>query len=389
MTADKETVYLMDASAFIHRSFHALGEMSTRSGQPTGAVFGFTNTLLKLLKDNKPQYLGVIYDSRGPTRRHGMYPEYKANRPPMDPRLASQQADIREMVRALGLNGLEKQGYEADDVIASLCRLAVSEGRTTVIVSGDKDFYQLLSPGVSMYDPDPKKNSAMDLSSFKTEFNIEPEAFLDVQALMGDNTDNIPGVPGVGIKTALKLIADYGSLDNLYQNLAQIKQEKLRQKLSENEESARLSRKLAKLGEGLEPFVTIAELKPALPDLDSLYKILSNLELFRILKDIKANGPVWLDDSLRQAARQKAEDRSEGPGAGPGPPDPTAKQKVTRLFGPGSAGYVEPISAPEDSNLTLTLVDGSDKWAELEQALSAAAEADGSVGLLFESDDDN
>jgi DNA polymerase-1 len=361
----------MDASAFIHRSFHALGNMATRAGVPTGAAFGFTNALLRLLRESRPTYLGVIFDSKGKTRRHGLYPEYKATRKPMDPRLASQMEPIREIVRALGLVALEKEGYEADDIIASLCRLAVSESKPVVIVSGDKDFYQLLSPTVSMYDPDPKKNSAMTLESFKARFKIEPEAFLDVQALKGDSSDNIPGVPKVGDVTALKLISDWGSLDNLYKNLSRVTNDKIRLSLTENEATARLSRALAKLGEGLEPMVPIEGLRPGKPDAQALFPVLSSLEFSKFANDLRKSGPVWLGEDMAKGFVAEAASA------------PAPKRVVTRLFGPGSADHGEPgdDGAP---GARAVLVDGSGPWAELTEALAAARAAGGPVGLAHE-----
>jgi DNA polymerase-1 len=350
----------MDASAFIHRAFHAMREMATRGGLPTGAAFGFTNTLLKLLKETKPAYLGVVFDSRGQTRRHQIFEEYKANRPPMDPNLAVQLEPIREIVKSLGLKLLEKPGFEADDIIASLCHLAVSENRSVVIVSGDKDFYQLLAPSVSMYDPSPNKNSAMTLESFKERFGIEPEAFLDVQALMGDSSDNIPGVPRVGEVTALKLISQWGSLDNLYQNLSRVTQNKVRLSLTENEASARLSKSLAKLGEGLEPWVSIDDLKPQSLDTKTLFSVFSSLEFNRFTKELEVFGPIWLNKDQVQIKTP-------------------SKPVVNRLFGPGSMGY----QAPEEKLKTL-LVDSDQAWAELEKALSQAQESKAPVALAFE-----
>jgi DNA polymerase-1 len=350
----------MDASAFIHRAFHAVREMATMAGVPTGAAFGFTGTLLKLLRETKPNYLGVVFDSRGKTRRHEIYGEYKANRPPMDPNLANQLEPIKKIVESLGLTTLEKPGFEADDIIASLCGLAVSENRPVVIVSGDKDFYQLLSPTVSMYDPSPNKNSAMTLESFKERFGIEPAAFLDVQALMGDSSDNIPGVPKVGEVTALKLISEWGSLDNLYQNLPRITKNAVRLTLTENEASARLSKTLAKLGEGLEPIVPIEDLKPRNWNAKTLFSVFSFLEFNRFARELEASGPVWLNQDRVKLLTP-------------------SKPAVNRLFGPGSLGYEAP-----DDKIKAVLVDSPEAWAKLEEALTQAQQDKGAVGLAYE-----
>ncbi|MDL2260414.1 DNA polymerase I [Deltaproteobacteria bacterium OttesenSCG-928-K17] len=287
---DSGPVYLMDASAFIHRAFHAIRNLTTKSGQPTGAVYGFTSTLLKLLKEKKPKALAVVFDSRGPGRRHQLYPEYKANRGPMDEDLAAQQEPIRRIVAALGLYGLEKPGFEADDLIAAGARFFENKNQKVVIVSGDKDFYQLLSSRVSMYDPDPKKESALTREAFKERFGLEPDAFLDMQALMGDSSDNIPGVPKVGEKTAQKLMVKFGSLDKIYENLDEVTPEKLRDNLAAHKDSAYLSRELASLGQGAEVDFTLDDLRPAPPDVARLVDIFNELEFSRLIKEIMPDG---------------------------------------------------------------------------------------------------
>lgn len=283
-------IYLMDASAFIHRAFHAIRNLSNKNGQPTGAIYGFTTTLLKLLKDKKPEALAVVFDSPGPGRRHEIYPDYKANRGPMDEDLKRQQAPIREIVRALGLFCLEEKGFEADDLIAEAARHFVDEGQQVVIVSGDKDFYQLLSDMVSMYDPDPKKDSALTMEAFRERFGLEPSAFLEMQALMGDSSDNIPGVYKVGEKTAQKLIARFGSLDNIYENLDEVTPDKLRENLAAHRDDAYLSRRLAALGHGAPVDFQAADLKPGEPDRTALTGIFQELEFSRLLKELTPNG---------------------------------------------------------------------------------------------------
>ena len=283
---DNSPVYLMDASAFIHRAFHAIRNLSTKDGRPTGAVYGFTATVLKLLKDKQPQALAIVFDSRGPSRRHELYPEYKANRGPMDEALAAQQEPIRRVIEALGLFSIEEQGFEADDLIAVAARGFAAEGRPVVIVSSDKDFYQLLNDQISMYDPDPKKDSALTKEAFRERFGLEPQAFLEMQALMGDSSDNIPGVPKVGEKTAQKLIARYGSLDNIYENLNEVSPEKLRDNLAAHRDDAYLSRELASLGHGAEFGLSAAELKPAEPDRPRLLELFRDLEFNRLIKEL-------------------------------------------------------------------------------------------------------
>ncbi|MDR2826812.1 MAG: DNA polymerase I [Candidatus Adiutrix intracellularis] len=296
-------IFLVDASAFIHRAFHAIRNLATHDGRPTGAIYGFIGTLLKLLKDKKPEALAVVFDSSVHGRRYEIYPNYKANRGPMDEDLKTQQKSIRQIVASLGLYALEKPGFEADDLIASATRKFVDIGLEVVIVSSDKDFYQLLSELVSMYDPDPRKNSALTLKEFRQRFGLEPRAFLDIQALMGDSSDNIPGVPKVGEKTALKLIAQYGSLDNLYSRLSEVTPNKLRETLSAHRASAYLSHQLASLGQDITLDLTLEDLKPTQPDRARLTTLFTNLEFTRLLNDpiLESVNLLGHGDLLRQS----------------------------------------------------------------------------------------
>ncbi|MDR1921918.1 MAG: DNA polymerase I [Candidatus Adiutrix sp.] len=285
----------MDASAFIHRSFHAIRNLSTKDGRPTGAAYGFASTLLKFLKDKKPEAFAVVFDSCGPSRRHEIYPDYKANRGPMDPDLAAQQKPIREIVSAMGIFMLEEPGFEADDLIAASARRFADEGIEVVIISGDKDFYQLLSDRISMYDPDPKKDSALTEAAFRERFGLAPATFLDLQALMGDSSDNIPGVPRVGEKTAQKLIARFGTLDGIYDHIGEITPDKLRENLVAYKDSAYLSRELASLGHGAATDFSLADLSPSEPDRDRLAELFADLDFSRLLKEIGRVGPMRLD----------------------------------------------------------------------------------------------
>jgi DNA polymerase-1 len=335
----------MDASAFIHRAFHAIRHLTTRDGRPTGAVYGFTATLLKLLKDKQPEGLAVAFDSRGPGRRHQLYPAYKANRPPMDAALATQQEVIRQVVEGLALFRLERPGLEADDLIAALTRQLVGQGREVVIVSSDKDFYQLLGPQVSMYDPDPKKESALTADAFRQRFGLEPPAFLDMQALMGDSSDNIPGVPQVGEKTAQKLIARFGSLDNLFERLTEVTPEKLRDNLAAHREDAYLSRELASLGHGAPVECGLAELRPGPLDRPRLAAIFEELEFSRLLKELPPERPLI-----------------EGWEASPAPPAPARPVQTAR-----PAHSAQPVTFEH-----YRLVDNPEAWAELMSELAGA-----------------
>jgi len=319
-------IYLMDASAFIHRAFHAIRNLTTRGGRPTGAVYGFASTLLKLLRDQSPPALAVVFDSPEPGRRHEIYPAYKANRGPLDEALRIQLPDTRRLVEALGLFSLERPGFEADDLIAAAARAFMAQGLEVIIVSSDKDFYQLLDDRVSMYDPDPKKDSALTQAAFRERFGLSPAAFLEMQALMGDSSDNIPGVPQVGEKTALKLISRFGTLDNLYARLEEVTPEKLRANLAANREAAYISRELASLGQGATVDFEARDLKPRPPDQGLLAALFTELEFTRLIREL-----------------------------------------------PSSASEPEPL--PQASTVTYegyTLVDGPAGWKALESALTKA-----------------
>ena len=240
-----DEVYLVDGSAYIYRAYHAVAPLSNSEGMPTHAVFGFLNILRRLIKDKAPQYLAVAFDMRGPVFRHEIYPEYKANRPPMPEDLAVQIPYIKELVRAMNIPCFEFQGIEADDIIASAAQLLGDQGHKVVVVSGDKDLLQLVNEQVVMWDP--MKNKIMDSMAVEEKYHVKPEQLLDCYSLMGDSSDNIPGVPGVGPKTAEKLINQHTTLEGVYAALEGMKKSKLKERLGENRDGAFLSRDLIRL----------------------------------------------------------------------------------------------------------------------------------------------
>lgn len=237
-------IFLIDGSAFLYRAFHAIRSLNTSTGHPTNATFGFTRILLKLLKDNSPEYAVVMFDVKGPTFRHQLYDQYKANRPPMPAELVLQIPDIKRMISALNIPIIEKTGFEADDLVGTYARIAQENDFDVVMVTGDKDFIQLITDRCSLWDP--MKDTLTDRKTVVEEMGIEPEQFIDVLGLAGDSADNIPGVAGVGPKTAIKLISDHGSIDGIYDNLDSLKKKKkLHEKLSTSREIVTLSQKLA------------------------------------------------------------------------------------------------------------------------------------------------
>lgn len=239
--AERPIAYLVDGSAYVYRAFYAIRqELSNSAGIPTNAVFGFKNMLQKLMRQEQPDYLAVVFDERGPTFRHEVDPTYKANRKPMPDELAVQLPYIHRLVEALNIPKLSLQGYEADDLIGTLARRYVEQGCDVVVVSGDKDLCQLVTDRVTIFDP--SKDQRLGVAEVTERFSVEPERVIEVMGLMGDSSDNVPGVPGVGEKTAKQLLATFGTIEEVLARVDEVKQPKLRERLREHAESARQSR---------------------------------------------------------------------------------------------------------------------------------------------------
>ncbi|MEK6693954.1 MAG: 5'-3' exonuclease H3TH domain-containing protein, partial [Nitrospirota bacterium] len=239
----RPALYLIDGSAYLYRAFFALPDLSTAAGLPTNAVYGFITMLQKVIRERRPAYLAVVFDEKGPTLRHEEFKEYKAHRPPMPDALSQQIPYIHRVVDAFAIPVVKLQGFEADDLIGTLARQASAEGLDVIIVTGDKDMFQLLSPAVRIFDP--VKDKVFTEEDARDRFGIEPARVVEVMGLMGDQADNIPGVKGIGEKTAKKLIAEFGTIENLLARLPEVKGEKLRALLEAHTEEARQSRWLA------------------------------------------------------------------------------------------------------------------------------------------------
>ncbi len=237
-----KTLYLIDGSGFIFRAYHALPPLTAPDGTPVGAVLGFTNMLLRLMEGHKSDYFAVIFDAGRTTFRSRIYPEYKANRPPPPDDLIPQFALVRNATRALNLPAIELADFEADDIIATYAREGSRQGMDVVIVSSDKDLMQLVGGSIRMFDA--MKQRDIGPEQVVEKFGVPPEKVREVLALMGDSSDNVPGVPGIGPKTAAELINQYGSLEALLASTASIKQPKRRETLEQNIEKARLSYEL-------------------------------------------------------------------------------------------------------------------------------------------------
>lgn len=284
---NENELFLVDGSGFIFRAYFAMaysgrGEMTNPEGTPVSAVFGFTQMLLKLLNDYHAPYLAVVFDPPGGSFRNDIYPEYKANRdaPPED--LIPQFPLVRDATRAFDIPVLEAKGYEADDLIAAYAKRAKELGKKVVIVSSDKDLMQLVDEDVRMLDP--MKNKWIGQDEVIEKFGVPPSKVTDVQALAGDSTDNIPGVPGIGIKTAAQLIEEYGDLETLLQRAEEIKQPKRREKLMNHADDARISERLVTLDCDAPIPLPVEELKTHDPDKPELMAFLQQHAFNSIIK---------------------------------------------------------------------------------------------------------
>jgi DNA polymerase-1 len=271
-TRDKAPLYLVDGSGFIFRAFHALPILNRPDGTPVNAVLGFTNMIMKLLADLGAEAVAVVFDAKRENFRNAIYADYKANRADPPEELRPQFAIIREAVEAFCLPCLELEGYEADDLIATYARLAREQGREVTIVSSDKDLMQLVRDGVRMMDP--IKNRPINAEEVMEKFGVPPDKVVDVQALAGDSVDNVPGVPGIGIKTAAQLIGEYGSLEALLERAGEIRQPKRREALQTYAEQARISKRLVRLDDQVPVPVPVEALRVREPDHDKLMAFL-------------------------------------------------------------------------------------------------------------------
>jgi DNA polymerase-1 len=281
-------LFLVDGSGYIFRAYHALPPLTRKSdGLQVNAVLGFCNMLWKLLaemKDDKPTHLAVVFDKSEKTFRTDFYPDYKAHRPEAPEDLRPQFPLIREAVHAFEIPCLEQAGYEADDLIATYARLACEAKATTTIVSSDKDLMQLVGNGVTMYDT--MKDRRIGREQVIEKFGVGPEKVIEVQALIGDSTDNVPGVPGIGVKTAAQLIGEYGDLETLLKHASEIKQDKRRQSLIDNAELARLSKRLVTLDQNVPLAVPVDQLAVHEPDYKHLIAFLKAMEFTSITRRI-------------------------------------------------------------------------------------------------------
>jgi DNA polymerase-1 len=291
MHPDK-TLYLIDGSAYIYRAYHAIRGLSNSKGLPTNAVFGFTRMLLKLIQDRSPEYVVMLFDAKGPTFRHERYPEYKANRPPMPEDLSIQIPLIKKIVRGFRLSEFEQPGFEADDLIGTLSRMAEAAGFSVIMVTGDKDFIQLVTDKSIIWDP--MKDETMDQAAVRQKFGVEPYQMVDVMGLSGDAIDNIPGVPGIGQKTALSLIQAFRNMNELYDRVDSITKKKQKENLVQFKEQAYLSRELVTIKTDVALTCDLEDFMLRAPDNAMLSQMFKELEF----RQLQQAFPVQTD--LRQ-----------------------------------------------------------------------------------------
>ncbi len=278
-------VALVDGSNYVYRAFYGIPQLTNSKGFPTNAIYGFTIMLLKLLRDLQPDYIVVTFDLKGATLRHEEFADYKATRKPMPDDLIPQIPFIKEVVRGLSITVLEKQGVEADDIIGTLAGSANGLGWKTILVSGDKDLMQLIDENVTMIDT--MRDKTYDVAAVKERFGVGPEKVTEILGLMGDTSDNIPGVPGIGPKTAQRLIEEYGSVEEVIRNTENLRNVKLRESFRQHAEQARMSRQLALIRRDIEIDFDLKDAVRREPDKEVLSRLFSEFEFSSLLQEIK------------------------------------------------------------------------------------------------------
>ncbi len=282
----EKKLYLIDATAFCYRAFYALSNLATSTGQKTNAVYGFINILKKILKEQKPDYLVCCFDLSRETFRQKKFAEYKMHRPPMPDGLISQIPLIKEVVAAYGVPIFEKEGFEADDIIAQLAREAASKSLKVTIVSSDKDILQLVGEHVAVFSPYKDSGILYDTETVTQRYGVGPGQVVDIICLTGDTADNIPGVPGVGEKTAEKLIREFGSLEKLLKNIEKVQPQKIKDALIANSERIKLNKELILLDQDVKVEIDLKKAKCGQPDYARLAQIFKKLEFKKLLAEL-------------------------------------------------------------------------------------------------------
>ena len=286
----KKRLFLIDGSALAYRSYFAFirNPLINSKGENTSALYGFSNSLYKIIKDEKPDYLSVVFDTPAPTFRHKKYPEYKATRQKMPDELGEQMSKIKELIQLFGITVLELDGYEADDIMGTIAKRAGTQDIEIYLVTGDKDFHQLLDENIKIYNPRKagEEIEIIDINNIRQKIGITPSQVTDYLGLMGDSSDNVPGIPGVGPKTALNLINEFGSIENLLKNKEKIKNAKIKNKVEEFSEQAFLSKELVTIDKNVPLDVNIEALKYESTYSTELADMFEELEFFTLKNKI-------------------------------------------------------------------------------------------------------
>jgi DNA polymerase-1 len=284
--ADEPKIYLIDGTAYIHRAFHAIRGLSTSEGLPSNAAYGFARMLIKLIEDRQPVYAAMFFDSRGPTFRHSIYADYKANRPAMPEEMAVQIPYIKAITEGFSIPIIEQEGYEADDLIGTYARLAQERGFFVVMVTGDKDFIQLVTDHCIIWDP--MKDVWIDRPGVRAAYGLEPHQMVDVLGLAGDSADNIPGVPGIGQKTAVSILKKVPDIPSLYERIDAVASKSQREKLIRHKEQALLSRQLAAIETRVDVPCELSAFQRGAADPEKLGRLFQKLEFRQLQKEYPA-----------------------------------------------------------------------------------------------------
>ena len=305
----KPLLAVVDGSNYLYRAYYGIPALTNSKGFPTNAIYGFTTMLMKLLRDLSPDYVVVAFDLKGPTERHKAFLDYKATRKPMPDDLIPQVDRIKDVVRGFNIRVLEKQGVEADDIIGTLVEQASARGLRAAIISGDKDLMQLVDADVSMIDT--MKDKTYDAAAVKEKFGVGPDKVVEILGLMGDASDNIPGIPGIGPKTAQRLIEEYGSVDAVIENAENLRNIKLRESVSHFADQARLSRQLAVIDTDIDLDFQLEDSARKDPDTEILTRLFSEFEFSSLLQQIKTGAAKARRESLVVADNQSLSDLAD------------------------------------------------------------------------------
>ena len=398
MTARQPHLYLVDGSGYIFRAYHKLPPMTDPQGTPVNAVFGFTTMLWKLIEDlndaEHPTHLAVVLDAARRSFRNDIYPAYKAHRPDPPEDLVPQFPLIRDAVRAFSVPCIELPGFEADDILATYATQALAQGFRVTIVSSDKDLMQLIQPGLDMRDP--LKNVVLGPEAVIEKFGVPPEKVVDVQALAGDSVDNVPGAPGIGLKTAALLINEYGDVETLLSRAGEIKQEKRRQSLIEFAEQARISKRLVCLDDKAPVHIPLEDLRMSDPNGKQIVSFLKAMEFTSLTKRVAEATDtnielVEADPELRPGdnviGKLKAEGEAEVSGEAVHVEDiaqhllreePLGVQVTLQIKGPQGCGPLVPMLSQKGDEARLRLRIFTIEAAEgAEEIVTAALQPEG------------